>query len=207
MIVGLTGNIGMGKSTVLDIFRRYGALTYNVDEFVHQILKSKEVIERLVQILGEEILTEGGSLNKEKIAEIIFNNEKKRREVERVIHPLVLDKIKEISRGHKEKNPHSIIVFEVPLLFEAGFERFFDRTIVVYASEESIINRAIKKGLSSEEIKRRLASQMPIEDKKRRADFLIDNSGELNNTQEQVMTIYRELKRMENKRGKRKDGE
>jgi len=205
MIVGLTGNIGMGKTTVLEIFRECGALTYNVDEFVHQILESKEVIERLVQILGEEILTEENSLNKEKIAEIIFNDKKRRKAVEGVIHPLVLDKIKEISRVYKEKDPYSIVIFEVPLLFEAGFERFFDRTIVVYSSEESIISRLIQKGLSSEEIKRRLASQMPIEEKKRRADFLIDNSGELNNTHEQVMSIYKELKEMEYGKWKMED--
>jgi len=194
MIVGLTGNIGMGKTTALKMFKECGALTYDVDEFVHQILESKEVTMRLVQILGKEILIEENSLNKEKVAEIIFNDKEKRKAVEEVIHPLVLDKIKEISRKHKEKNPHSIIIFEVPLLFEAGFEKFFDRTIVVYSSEKSAINRSIKKGFSSEGIKRRLESQMPIEEKKRQADFLIDNNGEINNTQEQVMAIYKKLK-------------
>ena len=194
--VGLTGNFGMGKSTVLRFFNELGAYTYDVDAFVHNLLEHPETINKISGVIGRNILTKGPagiSINKRLLADIIFNDPGKRKSVERVIHPEVLKEIRRIASGMQHKAPPALLVFEVPLLFEAGYKDNFDKIIVVCCDQEIALKRLAEKGFSREDALRRIRSQMPIEEKKRFADFTINNNDSNDMTRLQTTAIYEKL--------------
>lgn len=191
--IALTGNFGMGKTTVLKLFKKKGVHIFNIDNYVHEILDKPEYVSMIAGILGEDVLKiKSGSiyLDKKRIAEIIFNNSKKRKLIEELIHPEVFRKIKADESKINDKNSSAIIMFEVPLLFECGYENNFDRTIVVYCKRDSAVRRLINKGFSKEQITKRLRAQMPITFKTRMSDFSINNSNSLMETGVQVERIF-----------------
>jgi dephospho-CoA kinase len=194
--IGLTGNFGMGKTTVLSLFKKSGAYTFNIDEFVHQTLKKPETIRKISRALGNDILTRSPklSINKARVAKLIFNDSEKRKAVEKIIHPQVLKMIKTSRSNLLKKRPSALIIFEVPLLFEAGYENFFDKTVVAYCNKKTAIDRLIAKGFSKDEILRRIDAQMPITKKKKLADFVINNNGDISNTERQVRRILQKQK-------------
>lgn len=194
--IGLTGNFGMGKTTVLSLFKKSGAYTFNIDEFVHQILNRPETIRKISRALGDDILIRAPklSINKTRVAKLIFNDPAKRKAVEKIIHPQVLKIIKAARSNILKKSPSALIIFEVPLLFEAGYEKFFDKTVVVYCNKNNAINRLIEKGFSKDEILRRMRAQMPITKKKELADFAINNNYDINDTEKQIKRILHKQK-------------
>ncbi|HDH34459.1 MAG TPA: dephospho-CoA kinase, partial [Nitrospirae bacterium] len=159
--IGLTGNFGMGKSAVLKMFGKMGAFTYDIDSFVHSILKRPAIIKSIVNALGKSVISKR-SLNKKRMAGLIFNDPEKRRAVEKIIHPEVLKLLKQAEAKILKKDPKAIIVFEVPLLFEAGYEKHFDKTVVVYTNRKNAIKRLVRKGISKNESFSRMRAQMPI---------------------------------------------
>lgn len=186
----------MGKTTVLQLFRKLGARSFDVDKFVHGILKKPATIRQIVHTLGRGVLTGDRSrlsLNKKRVAEIIFRDPEKRKAVERIIHPQVLKMIKETGSGILKKDPSALIVFEVPLLFEAGYEKYFDRTVAVYCRRDTAVGRLLKKGVSRDEIYARLRAQMPVTRKIKLADFVINNSYDTVRTEKQVRRILARL--------------
>jgi len=197
--IGLTGNLGTGKTTVLKHFKNSGAYTINADKLVHEILKKPSVIKKLPAILDKSILVKKASkisINKKHMADIIFNDPQKRKAVEKIIHPVVIKTAKDIKTKILAEKPETVIVFEVPLLFEAGYEKIFDKVIVVYCSKAKAIERLEKLGLSREQALKRMSAQMPISKKKAQADFLINNNFSIDNTKKQVKEIFKELKRL-----------
>lgn len=194
--IGLTGNFGMGKTTVLSLFKKSGAYTFNIDEFVHQILKKPETVRKISRALGDDILTRSPklSINKGRVAKLIFNDSEKRKAVEKIIHPQVLKIIKTSRSNILKKSPSALIIFEIPLLFEAGYEDFFDKTVVAYCNKKTAIDRLIAKGFSRDEILKRMGAQMPITKKKKLADFVINNNGDISNTERQIMRILHKQK-------------
>ena len=195
-IIGLTGNFGMGKSTVLGLFSKLGAFTFSADEFVHNILTSPKIIRKLTKVLGREILTVSSrniSINKKHVADIIFNDPHKRKAVEKIIHPEVLKLINQTASDIQSREPSAIIIFEVPLLFEAGYAGHFHKTIVVYCRRDTAIARLTRKGFSRNEVLKRIRTQMPIAEKKKHADLLIDNNNGVKNTESQVRQIIQKL--------------
>lgn len=194
--IGLTGNFGMGKTTVLEMFNNMGAYTVNIDDLVHDILKKQSVVKKIVQTCGDDILTNNSkklSINKKRMAQAIFDNTEKRKAVEQIIHPEVLNSMGKIEAKLVRKDPLSIIVFEVPLLFEAGYKEHFDKTIVVYTKQNTAIRRLLKKGFSKDEALKRLKAQMPITKKKKMSDFSIDNDGDLGITEKKVNRIFNKI--------------
>jgi len=195
-IIGLTGNFGMGKSTVLRLFNSLGAFTFSADEFVHQILENPGTIRKLVKVLGKDILLSGAehvSINKKHMADIIFNDPGKRKAAEEIIHPEVLKLIKLAASDIQKRDPSAIIMFEVPLLLEAGYTRHFNKTIVVHCTRNTAITRLMQKGFTRTEVLKRMRSQMPVAEKKKLADYLIDNNNGKRKTESQVRKIYRQL--------------
>jgi dephospho-CoA kinase len=195
-IIGLTGNFGMGKTTVLSLFKKSGAYTFNIDKFVHEILNRPEIIRKIVAALGSDILTKGPmlSINKTRVAKLIFNDAEKRKALEKIIHPQVLKIIKATRSKIFKKHHSALIVFEVPLLYEAGYEHFFDKIIVVYSSKSRAISRLSARGFSKDEIQKRMRAQMPITKKKKLADFVINNNDNLSNTERQVKRVLHKQK-------------
>lgn len=193
LLVGLTGNYGMGKSAVLSMFEKLGASVLDADTIVASLLTEKDVLEKIKGLLGDNVLHENGSLNKKLVADIIFKNDVFRHALEDIIHPLVFDRINLLLK--KLSGTEKIIIVEIPLLYERGYEDRFDRTITIYTTEETALNRLSKAGVGREEATLRLRSQIPIEEKIKRSDFAIDNNGTIKETQAQAEKIYGELYR------------
>lgn len=194
--IGLTGNFGMGKTTVLRLFKDSGAYTINADELVSHILKRPSIINKLTAILGKEVMRKRcgkPSINKRRVADIIFQNPEKRGLVEKVIHPQVMRLAECIKRKIIKKNPAAIVISEAPLLYEAHYERLFDKIIVVYCNKDVALRRLMAKGFSREDAIRRMCTQMPISKKKSSADFLINNNFNISNTRLQVKRIFKKL--------------
>lgn len=192
LLVGLTGNYGMGKSTVLSMFEKLGAAILDTDKIVELLLTEKDVLEKIRGLLDNKVFDENGSLNKKKVADLIFKNNKLRYLLENILHPLVFERIEFFLDKISKKD--EIILIAVPLLYERGYEERFDRTITVYTQEETALNRLEKDGITKGEAVLRLEAQLPIEEKTRRSDFAIDNNGTIEETMSQVKTIYKKLR-------------
>jgi len=188
LLVGLTGNFGMGKSAVLSVFQKLGALTLDTDKIVASLLAEKDVLGKIRNILGDAVFHKDGSLNKRKVAEIIFRDEALRHSIEDILHPLVFGKIDLFLE--KNVTACKVAVIEVPLLFEKGYQEIFDRTITVYCKEEEALARLGKEGINREDALLRLRSQLPVVEKIRRSHFAIDNNGSISETQRQAEKIY-----------------
>jgi dephospho-CoA kinase len=188
MKVGLTGNYGMGKSSVAAMFSRLGALTIDSDEIVASLLNEESVKGRIVGFLGVKALEPKGGLDKKYIAQRVFKNKALRKELEALIHPLVFHAVEYLMKKVRDRN--RIIIVEVPLLFEGGYQNRFDRTITVYADRKTALSRLRKSGISREDALARLQNQMDIRTKKRLADYRIDNSGTRRRTEAQVKEIF-----------------
>lgn len=185
----------MGKSTVLRLFGKFGAETVDSDEIVHSLLQRHETIKKITSILGESVLKKRGkaiSLDKKSVADIIFNEPEKRISIERIIHPQVMKEIKTLMKVKLSKNPSVTIIFEIPLLFEAGYEKNFDKVIVVFCRRDIAIKRLLKKGFSKEDALKRMRAQMPVARKKTSADFVIDNNNSIKKTEAQVKQFINE---------------
>lgn len=193
LIVGLTGNFGMGKSTVLGMLRELGAIILKADEIVDGLLHDEGVLARLREILGDDIVA-GKGLSKAKVAARIFHSERLRDAVEGILHPLVFEKIDDflgsLDRGGSDDR---IVVVEVPLLFEKEYAGRFQKTVTVFADEEIAMRRLEKAGISREDATARLRAQMPVREKMRLADFTIDNSSALQETRDRVADLYSRL--------------
>ena len=212
IVVALTGNYGMGKSSVTSLFQKCGACKIDSDEIVAGLLQKKAVIQKIRMLLGLEVLNADCSLNKSVVADIIFHNRTARKRLESLLHPLVFQameaSIKKLKAGTiapplrggdkgeggtNDGLGNCVVIVEVPLLFEGGFQKRFDRTIAVYTSQKTALARLKKKGIARKDALARLHSQMDIREKKSLADYMIDNNGTRAQTMSQVRKIYKAL--------------
>jgi len=199
--VGLTGGIASGKSVVGEIFAALGAHVAQADEMSHELMQPGEpVYKEVVKHFGKEILNEDRTVNRSRLAEIVFSSKPPRiAELNTIVHPAVIAKqeawMDEIERRH----PNSIAMVEAALILEAGMKTHFDKLIVVTCYPEQRIQRWMQRtGVDYEsakkEVARRMAAQLPDEEKMKAADYVIDNSGSLDATRHQVEAIFVELK-------------
>lgn len=196
--IGLTGNFGMGKSTVAEMFKKLGAHVINTDKIVEELLKDSEVIDEIKKLFGEEIFT-NGELDKKYIASIVFENPLMRIYLENILHPRVFEKVEEKIKDISTRGEPTIVVVEAPILFERGYQNKFDLIITVFTDEEIALKRLQNKGISKEEAMKRLSCQFPINMKKSKSDYIIDNSGTIEETAQQVEAIFQKLIAMERK--------
>jgi len=188
LIVGLTGNYGTGKSSVLRMFGELGAIVIDADKIVDSLLEDRSVLEKIKEMLGGKVFSEDGRIDRVKVATLIFQERKLRDALEGLLHPLVFQRMEDTLRDVKGEG--SIAVIEVPLLFEKGYAWRFDRTITVYAKEETSLRRLEQSGVLRTDALMRMRAQMPIGEKMEKADYVIDNSGSLDQTRSQVAEIY-----------------
>jgi dephospho-CoA kinase len=191
IIVGLTGNYGMGKSSVTSIFGKLGAITINSDEIVADLLKETMVRGRIRRLFGPGVISESGCLDKGELAKIIFSDVSARNKIEAFLHPLVFKKVDVLIRNIRDNN--AIIIVEVPLLFEGGYKAGFDRTITVFTTQKKAIERLKKKGISGKDALARLNTQMHVRVKKRLSDYTIDNNGTKRQTEMMVKRVFHAL--------------
>jgi len=190
LTVGLTGNYGMGKSSVSSMFRKLGAAVIDSDAVVAEILQDRAVIKKIARMLGPEVIDNRGGINKRIVAEKVFSDSSLRKKLERLIHPLVLGSIdSEIRKIRK-----GVVIVEVPLLFEGNYQDRFDRTITIWTRRSVALTRLKDKGIPNRQASARMKAQMDIRTKKRLADYTIDNSGTRRETAIQVKSIYMILK-------------
>ncbi len=189
LIVGITGILGSGKTTVSKILKDMGFKVISCDEIVHNILEKKSVINKTKKFFGDDILSEG-KIDRKKLRKIIFEDLEKKKKLENLIHPLVFDKIKKEIFDTKKKG--GIIFVEIPLLFETKSENLFDRIIVVSAPLKEIKKRLVDR-YSQEEIEKIWKSQLPLTYKKKKADYVIDNSGSISETEKKIKRILKGL--------------
>jgi dephospho-CoA kinase len=205
--VGLTGGIASGKSVVGEMFVALGAHLVQADRIAHSLMQPGEAVyNEVVRHFGREILNPNGSVNRAKLAEAAFGSAadgegsgvSRIAELNHIVHPAVLRSQNEWMQAIGEQNPHAVAVVEAALILEAGARNQFDRLIVVTCSEEQRIARfAARQKLGYEdaaaEVRRRMAAQLPDAEKVKAADFVIDNSGSLHHTRDQVRQVWDEL--------------
>ncbi|MCM8766046.1 MAG: dephospho-CoA kinase [Candidatus Omnitrophica bacterium] len=194
IIVGITGSLGSGKSTVASYFSLRGAKVVDADKIVHRLLRFDTTLaERLVESFGKEIINSKGSIDRKKLAEIGFRNFYQWRALCKIIHPEVIKIIKEmIKKARKQKI--KVLVIDAPLLIESGLNKLVDYTVLVKAKRRDAYQRAkIKLGISREDFRRRIRFQFPFSKKLPYADFVIDNSKTLRITERQVDEIWKKI--------------
>ncbi len=186
VILGITGTFGSGKSFVAKTFKELGAKVLDADEIVHTLLKSKDTP------LALKVKRNFGTVNRKKLGKIVFANPQKRKQLEKIIHPEVINRIK---KGVSNiRSP--LVVVEAPLLFEARATQLADKILVVSAKKNLILKRMVSLGkFKKEEILKRMKSQIPLQEKERRAELIINNNGTKEETRKQVKKIYQELTR------------
>lgn len=194
MLIGLTGTFGSGKSSVLRFFRKEGAIIISADQIVHSLLRCKNVKNALKNIFGPVILKEG-KINRPALAKIVFTDQKKRRKLEKILHPLVKEKI--LNSARKFSRQKKMVVAEVPLLFESGFADPFDYIVCVSAKPEVIRTRMQKKGVTAAEVENRSANQWTMLKKEKRSDAVIENSESRVKTEKQVRALMRKIRSLQ----------
>ncbi|MCB0355742.1 MAG: dephospho-CoA kinase [Bdellovibrionales bacterium] len=178
--IGLTGGIGTGKSTVSNLLRELGYPVIDADTLAHKSLeKDSECYKQVVKIFGSNILDAQNNIDRKKLGKIVFSNKRDLTKLENIIHPYV-QKMAEEMRRQYEASGHKVAFYDVPLLFEKELQHKFDKTLLVYAPIELQRERIhLRDKLDKEEVEKRIASQISIEEKKELADVVIDNSQSL----------------------------
>lgn len=195
MRIGLTGSIACGKSTVANMFKELGAYIIDADEIAHEALKKTEKpYKQILNVFGFSILDENKNIDRKKLGSIVLKDKQKLAVLESIIHPYVQQKRKEIEELILQKDKNAIIIYDVPLLFEKQLESSFDKIIVVYVPKDIQIERLMKRqNLTYDEALNLVKLQMDIEEKKKQADFVIDNSYSLEDTRKQVIEVFKKL--------------
>jgi dephospho-CoA kinase len=190
-VVGLTGGIGTGKSTVSGLLRQMGATVIDADEGTRSVeARGTEGLRRLVEEFGPTILTASGDLDRPRLAAIAFEDPEARQRLNAIVHPLVRQWMAERQREAAERGD-PVVVLDVPLLYETRGDAAFDTVLLVYAPEELQVRRLVElRGMTEHEARSRIAAQLPIEEKRRRAHHVIDNTGSLEHLSDQVRRVW-----------------
>jgi dephospho-CoA kinase len=195
VIVGLTGGIATGKSTVTGMLRELGAYVVDADVWARTVVEpGSQGLSEIVATFGKEILLADGSLNRPALGKIVFHNEEDRLKLNAIIHPKIRQGMKDETETYFSTHPDTPIVWDVPLLFEGDTHKLVDVTVLVYVSACVQLERLIARdGLSEADARARIESQMPIEDKRQRADYIVNNAGQIEETRQQVEHIWANL--------------
>ncbi len=193
-VLGVTGGIASGKSIVLNIFMKLGAYTMDCDILSREVVRpcSKAWWE-IVNFFGKDILKKDLEIDRKKLRGIVFNDSEKRKVLEKIIHPEVWERCIERVEAIKRLEPEALVVIDVPLLIEKGLqtEFEFDKVIVVYVGEETQIRRVMEReGITKEEAEKMIGLQMPLKEKLKFADAVINNEGTLEETELQVRNVF-----------------
>ena len=194
MVIGLTGGIGTGKSTVSQILREKKFPVIDLDTISHEVIKIPKVIEKIVENFGKEVLENSGNfenknnairISREKLGKIIFENKEKRLLLNSIMHPEILHVMREQISKYKKNN--KIIFVEIQLLFEVQWEKEFDYILLISAKKSTQIRRILERDKRSEnDALNIINSQLPLDEKKKRSDFVIENDGNIEELKEKI---------------------
>jgi len=194
--VGLTGGLASGKSFVGQTLAELGCHLVKADELGHAVLlPGGEAYEEVIREFGREVLNAEGFIDRRKLGSLVFHDPALLQKLNSMVHPPVIRREEQLIAAAAEKDPDGIVVVEAAILIETGSHRRFDKLILAVCSEAEQIERAMRRdSLSREEVLARLRRQMPLEEKKKYADYVIDTSGPKSETAEQTRRVYESLR-------------
>ena len=194
IIAGVTGTIGTGKSTVARMFAELGAFIIDHDKISRDVVElGKPAWQAIVDSFGSGVLNDDRSINRQALAAIVFGDASKLQKLNSIVHPAVLGEDQRLVAERRRVDPNGLIIKDVPLLLEAGPEiarLLVEKIIVVFASPEVQLKRLIARGVPEEDARNRIRTQLPVSDKIKYADFVVNNDGTLDETMQQVKDIY-----------------
>jgi len=195
--VGLTGSIAVGKSFVTSVFAELGCHVLDADQTAREVVMPGAAgLQAVVQEFGEEVLAPDGTLDRARMASIVFADEEKRQRLNFILHPFIIVRQDEILREWEREDPNGIGIVDAALMIESGGYKRFDKLIVVHCRPEVQLERLLQRSnLTLTEAQQRIASQMPQEEKQRYADYLIDTSDGFEPTKQRTIEVYRELRK------------
>lgn len=194
ILVGLTGGLASGKSTVAAMLARRGAIVVDADELSRRaVAPGTPGLARIVETFGPEVLDTAGSLDRSALAKIVFADEQKRRTLESIVHPEVFRLLGRVVDGYRATD--AVVVFDAPLIVETGFDRACDFLIVVSAPDDAQIARVARtRGMSEEEARARIASQASPVEREGRAHIVLRNEGTIEDLERRVEPLWEELR-------------
>ena len=198
IVVGLTGGIATGKSTVARLFKRCGAVVIDADQLARTVVQpGKPAWREIVKCFGKTILSPDHTINRRALGMIVFHNRSKLRQLERIIHPRVAREQRRLTRSIATRTPKAVAIYEVPLLFEAGVNKRVDHIIVVTADRKTQITRLRKRnGLTRKEALRRITNQMPLAKKVLLADVVMNGTQPLSQLKKEVRQLLRRFRQL-----------
>ncbi|MFY9607005.1 MAG: dephospho-CoA kinase [Blastocatellia bacterium] len=193
--VGLTGSIAVGKSFVLSVLRELGCATFDADKIAHSTMEpGRPAYDDIVREFGRDVLSEDGSIDRAKLGVIVFADAARRKRLNEIVHPRVIEEQNRLLRDVEASNPDAIAVFDAALIIESGGYKRFDKLIVAYCGREIQIERLMRRNrITREDAERRIAAQMSSDEKRRYADFEIDTSGTFDQTRQRVTEVFNQL--------------
>jgi len=195
LLIGLTGGIATGKTTVSEMFVKLGAHLIDADVIARDIVKPNQAAwEEIVEVFGGSVLDDKKEIIREKLAAEIFDAPEKRKQLEAITHPRIIEEENRRVNELRKNNKSGIIILDAALLIEAGHHNRVDKLIVVYLNKDTQIKRLRKRdSLSFEDAEKRVNSQMPLDEKVKLADYVIDNNKSIYEVEKQVSEIYKKL--------------
>jgi len=199
--VGLTGSIAVGKSYVTSVFAELGCHVLDADQTAREVvLPGSPGLESVAKTFGPEILNPDGTLNRQRLGEIVFADETKRQKLNELLHPFIIARQDEIMRAWEQEDPNGIGIIDAALMIESGGYRRFDKLIVVHCRPEVQLERLmVRSSLARDEAQARIDSQMPQAEKQKYADYLIDTSDGFEITRKRTLEVHNDLLRLAHK--------
>lgn len=196
--VGLTGSIAVGKTFVTSVFAELGCRVLDADQTAREVVEpGADGLKAVVAAFGEEVLSPDGTLDRARMASIVFADEEKRLRLNSILHPLVIARQDEILREWEAENPDGIAIVDAALMIESGGYKRFDKLVVVHCRPEVQLERLmLRNNLPLAEAQRRIASQMPQEEKQKYADYLIDTSDGFEPARKRTVEVFNQLRKL-----------
>jgi dephospho-CoA kinase len=195
---GLTGGVASGKTTAARMFQELGATIIEADCIGHELLSPPlPAYQEVVRHFGREIVNAAGEIERSCLAAKVFSDPTQLAKLNAILHPRIIERVEELAARYHAQDPRAVVLVDAALIYEAGIGVRFKKMVVTWCRPEQQIERLMAKtGLSREQAERRIAAQMPAGEKRRRADYVIDCSGSLENTRRQVEALYPQLRRL-----------
>jgi len=194
-VIGLTGGIASGKSTVTQALQNQGAVIISADKVAREVIEpGQPAWKEIVEFFGPQVLHKDQQINRAKLGEIVFDDLECLQKLNRITHPRIIEAFKDALRVIRKRDPDAIVVMEIPLLYEANLEGFCDEVWVVWVDRETQIKRLMKRdGLDRNDAIKRINAQIPLDEKARRADIVIDNSKSIEETIKTAAKFFKEI--------------
>ena len=194
-VIGVTGGIGSGQSTVCEIFKKLGCKVINVDDKAKQVIKKNKTVQNEIKKeFGNKVFFRDGKLNRKLLASIVFEDENKTQLLNKIVHPRMVADVVEEMESARFSGKYPLIIVDAALIYEISIEKLFEYVIVVFANQNQRVKRVMHRDkVSKEEVIARMNRQIPLAEKQKWGDFVIDNRGEFADLEKQVQNVFDEL--------------